>query len=652
MQRKPATLTALMRVILSLAAKTPVLLLLEDAHWSDPTTRELWTRKIDAIGTSRVLLVVTARPEFQSPWKGRNNVAEIHLSRLSEAQCVRLVEEVAAPEPVAAQLARDIASRSGGIPLYVEELAKAASEAMTDHVAVPATLHDSLMARLDRVGSAKALAQVAAVIGEQFTRSLLASVTQLASSRLDGELNRLVEAGLVAKMNRTVEPAFTFSHALYRDVAYENLLRARRQQLHERIAHALEEEFAAVAAHEPEVLAHHYAMAGRFDRACDWRERAGDQAAARSSFVEAFAHFEAAIENASRLSDGGACVRRELAVLLKAGPALMLLRGAQHPSVTELYERARSLAAEIGDEDALFKATWGLWINANVGRNLESAARLADDLFTVANRLANEDLILEGLHCRWSTAFFRGETNRALEASESGVKRYDRHKHAWLGPVFGGHDPGVCAFAVRAVALALAGRTQEARESGDRAVKLAEALNHPNSVCHSLQNVMIMAQVIGDEPLLGALCQRLLDLAERYNLPPQRAHARILDAWLRARNGQFDAAEVRELSGAMAMGPMFRCYAALVADACERAGDYDRALTILKSALDSVTEPGVGLFVPELHRLKGVCLARRDRGDPEAALALKTALEVARKQGATSFERRAAESIAAMSPSR
>lgn len=647
MQRKAATLTALMRVIQSMSANAPVLLLLEDAHWSDPTTRELWTRKIEANGEARILLVVTARPEFQSPWKDKKNVAEIHLSRLAEEQCVGLAKEVAAPQPLAAELAHDIAAKSGGIPLYVEELAKAVREAMGDHVAVPATLHDSLMARLDRVGSAKAVAQVAAVIGEQFTRSLLASVTQLASSRLDGELDRLLETGLIAKMGRTVEPAFMFSHALLRDLAYENLLRGRRQQLHERIARIMEEEFPHVAAQEPEVLAHHYARAGRHDLACDWRERAGDQAAKRSSFVEAYAHYEAAIENASRLSDGGACVRRELDLLLKAGPPLIALRGPQHPSVSELYERARSLATEIGDEEALYKSTWGLWFNANIGRKLEKAARHAHDLFTVANRLDKEDLVLEGLHCLWSTAFFRGEVARMVKQSEIGTRRYDRHKHAWLGPVFGGHDPGVCAFACLSNGLALAARAEESIECSDRALALAEELNHPNSHCHALQNSMIGAQLVGDETRLAALGQRLLDIAERYNLPPQRAHARLLDAWRRAHNGQLEAAEVvRELSSAMALGPMYRYYAVLVADVCERAGMYDQALQTLDPALATVTEPGVGLFVSELHRLKGVCLARRDRSDPQARHSLETALEVARTQGSPLLERRAVESLA------
>ena len=649
MQRKAATMTALMRVILSLSTKAPVLLVLEDAHWSDPTTRDLWTRKIEAIAKERVLLVITARPEFQSPWKNRANVAEIHLSRLSEEQCEGLAVEIAAPQPLAPQLARDIAAKSGGIPLYVEELAKAVSEAMSDHVAVPATLHDSLMARLDRVGSAKSLAQVAAVIGEQFTRSLLASVTQLASSRIDGELNRLVEAGLVARMSRTVEPAFTFSHALLRDLAYDNLLRARRQQLHERIARVLAEQFPAIAAHEPELLAHHYARAGRFDLACDWRERAGDQAAKRSSFVEAYAHYEAAIEHASHFSEGGGAVARELGLLLKAGPALISVRAPQHASVGELYERARLRAAEIGDEDALFKATWGLWFHANIGRKLESAARHAEDLFTVATRLGKEDLVLEGLHCRWSTAFFRGEIPNTIEQCEFGQQHYDPKKHAWLGPVFGGHDPGVCAFACQATALALSERPRESVDCSNRGWELAEALNNPSSICHSLQNSMIAAQLLGDEARLGALGERLLDIAERYNLPPQRAHARLLQAWLRARNGQIDAADVvRELSSAMALGPMYRYYAVLVADTCVRAGMHDQALQTLEPALATVTEHGVGLFVSELHRLKGVCLAHRDRGDPQARASLATALEVARTQGATLLERRVSESLDAL----
>jgi len=651
MQRKTATLETLTAVILGLSRSAPVLLILEDAHWADPTTLELWTRKVDRIRDASVLLLVTARPEFQSPWRDRANASQIHLVPMPREECARLAAAVAAPDVLAEEIVRDIVAKSDGVPLYVEELTKATREAMSAHVAVPATLHDSLMALLDRVGAAKSLAQVAAVIGQQFTRSLLAAVTELASSRLDAELERLAEAALIVKLNRTPEPTFTFRHALLRDIAYENLLRPRRQQLHERIARTIAEGFPAIAEHEPEVLAHHYGQAGKHGLAATWFERAGDRAALRSSFVEAHAHFEASFAAAARIEDGEARTRRELEVLLKDGPALVLLRGPQHPSVGEVYARAHERAEKVGDEEARFKSTWGLWFNAMVGRRLEVAKARANELVRVATAMEKEDLLLEGLHCRWSTAMFRGEVEESLAASADGMQRYDRAKHQWMGPIFGGHDPGVCAFAVQSINLALRGRGPEALAAGNRAIELAGELNHPNSMCHALQNMTFVVRLLGDDAGLERLSHRMLEMAERYNFPPQRAHAKFMIAWLRARRGELDVdSMVQDFSKAIVMGPMYRYYAALLAEICVESGHYDLALQTLEAAIASVAEPGVGFFVPELHRVKGVCLERRRPGDPDARRCMETAVAVARQQGATLFERgalRDLESLAA-----
>jgi len=644
MQRKAKTLEALTEVILALAQSTPVLLLLEDAHWADPTTLELWSRKIDRIGNARVLLLVTARPEFACPWLGRRNVASIHLAALGRDECAKLAAQAAAPVVLPQEVVGDIVAKSDGIPLYVEELTKATRAAIQG--AVPATLHDSLMASLDRVGAAKSLAQTAAVIGQQFTRSLLAAVTELPPSRLDAELQRLSDAALIVRMNRTPEPAFAFRHALLRDIAYENLLRPKRQQMHERVARTIAEGFPAISEQEPEVLAHHYAQAGRFDLAATWLERAGDRATSRSSFVEAVAHFEAALANMAQLEKGEVRTRREMELLLKLGTPLTLLRGPQHPSVREAYDRAYESATEAGDEEGSFKATWGRWYHSMVSRQLERAKQHSDELVRVAEAMANEDLLLEGLHCRWSTAHFRGDIDVSAAASAEGMRRYDPERHAWMGLVFGGHDPGVCAYSVQSMALALRGRDREARECGSRAVALAEELSHPTSISHALLNMTMMHQVLGDDSALESSAGRLLELAERYNFPPQLAHAKFMNSWLRARRGELEAPSmVEEFSKAMAMGPFYRYYAALLAELCVQSGHHEKALETLGPALESVTEPGVGLFVSELHRLHAHCLKCRGSDLVSARRAMETAIDVARRQGVSVFERRAKEEL-------
>ena len=340
-QRKAAMLSALVELLTRLAADKPVLLLLEDAHWIDPTTTELWTRLIDSITATRLLALVTARPEFASPWTGRAHVSSLELARLTSAQATQLSAEIAAPRVLEHALVDDIATKSDGVPLFVEELTRAVLESSTpDRPVVPATLHDSLMARLDRLGPAKDIAQVAAVIGQQFSRELLAAVAPCSDAELSAALRRLVDAGLATRRVRTTEEIYSFRHALLRDVAYENLLRARRQHLHKRIGHTLVEKFPSVAESDPELLAHHFHHAHLFDLALTYRERAGDRAVARSSFAEAIAHFKAALSEVAQLGQEAEApdrMRRELGLLLKSGPPIAAIRGHQSAEALDTY---------------------------------------------------------------------------------------------------------------------------------------------------------------------------------------------------------------------------------------------------------------------------------------------------------------------------
>ncbi len=274
-QFKNAAISALVDYILHLSERDPVLLDLEDAHWIDPTTLELMTRLIDSIASARVLVVVTARPEFVSPWTGRDHVLTLALSRLSRTQCAEIVAGIAAAHSLALDVVDDILARTDGVPLFVEELTRTMAESPTlDRLAVPATLQDSLMARLDRLGPAKEIAQIAAAIGRQFAQALLAAVAPVGAGELEGALARLTEASLVFPQSRAIEPTFSFRHALTRDVAYDSLLRSRRQQLHERIARTLEERFPALAETEPEILAYHFSQAGVPASASIYSERA------------------------------------------------------------------------------------------------------------------------------------------------------------------------------------------------------------------------------------------------------------------------------------------------------------------------------------------------------------------------------------------
>ena len=620
-QRKAATIAAIVHQLTRLAEQKPVLFVLEDAHWIDPTTQELVTRVIDGIASTRVLVLITARPEFLSPWTGRDHVTSLALSRLSKTQCAELIAGVATAGVLKPALVEDIVAKTEGVPLFIEELTKAIMESATpDRPAVPATLQDSLMARLDRLGPAKEIAQVASVIGQQFSYALLEAVSPASAGDVATGIARLVDAGLAFPQSQASEPSYSFKHALMRDVAYDNLLRGRRQQIHERVARALEEHFPAVAEGEPELLAQHFGQAGLPDLALTYYERAGDRAAARSNFNEAVAHFSAGLKHADQLTESPDRSRHELSLLLKLGPGIAILKGQQSSELEEAYERARKLGTMLKDEAGVFKATWGLWYSAIVGRNLRKARDRAQELVTLGQAATDPDLLLEAFHCRWSTAFFRGDVATAFNDSREGVARYDRAQHSWMGPVFGGHDPGVCAHCVQAMTLCLSGIFEQAKICLEQALSLADTLKHPHSLAHALQNAALAHQVAGDHEALDRMAQRAIELADKYNFPPQRAHALILSGWVQAigqeRSQGLELMEA-EFPRASAIGPLFRYYAALLAEARAKFGKVSDALTVLRWALDTVTEPGIGFCVPELYRLQGVCLLRLDSSSKE-----------------------------------
>ncbi len=650
-QRKAATIAAIVHQVTRLAEQKPVLFVLEDAHWIDPTTQEFVTRLIDGIASTRVLVLITARPEFLSPWTGRDHVTSLALSRLSKTQCIELIAGVATAGVLKPALVDDIASKTDGVPLFIEEMTKAVMESATpDQAAVPATLHDSLMARLDRLGPAKEIAQVAAVIGQQFSYALLETVSPAPAADVASGIARLVDAGLAFPQSRASEPSYSFKHALMRDVAYNNLLRGRRQQIHERVARALEEQFSAVAEGEPELLAYHFAQAGLAEVASNYYDRAGDRASGRSNFAEAVAHFSAALAQARQLEESPDRSRRELALLLKLGPALGIIRGPQSLEVEEVYERAHEIGTTSGDETGLFKAIWGLWYSANVGRKLEQARDRAQELVTLGRHATDPDLLLEAFHCRWSTALFRGNMSGARKDSREGVQRYDPARHRWMGPVFGGHDPGVCAHAVHAIALSISGIHMESRKYIDESLALAETLQHPPSLAHALQNGSWVRQLDGDHKAVEEFAQRQLELADKYNFPPQRANAVMLSGWAHA-IGQDSEAGLEmmeaEFPRASAIGPSFRYYAALLAEARAKFGKFSDALTVLRWAIETITEPGIGLCVSELYRLQGVCLLRLDSDKhQEAMTSLQLAVDIAKQQKASLFQLRAALNLA------
>jgi class 3 adenylate cyclase/tetratricopeptide (TPR) repeat protein len=649
-QRKSATISALVEHLIVLSASEPVLIVMEDAHWIDPTTQELLTRLIDSIKSARVLAIVTARPEFASPWAGRDHVASLALSRLGKTQCAEIVAGIAAAQSVAADLVEEILAKTDGVPLFVEELTRAVSESQTpNRLAVPATLQDSLMARLDRLGPAKEVAQIAATIGRQFAHALLAAVAPAGPGELDLALERLTEASLVFPQSRAIEPTYSFKHALTRDVAYDSLLRARRRELHERIARILEERFPALATAEPEILAHHFSRADLPGPACLYSERAGDRAVARSGYAEAVAHFDAALAEVARMPPGPDRDQRELTILFKRGPAVFVYRGMQNPQAEQNYQRAYEIAAKLDDDHTLFKALWGMWLCANLQRRTSVARDRAEELVALAQRSGNDELILEAIHCRWSTSFFRGDVLNALADGLEGIKHYDPARHNRLGAEFGGHDPGVCANTNVGLSLAQLGRNKEATERIERGLALARQLNQPTSLAFALTAAIQIHTIMDDLAAVRHLAVQLLEVGEKFDLPPQRAVSAFMSGWAKLREGESAAglqAMELEFARVMRMGSIPQLYAGLLATARLLTGEAAHALEPINAILPTFTEPGVGVYLPELHRLRGECLLRLDSSRiDEAVREFQSAIAFAKHQNALLFRLRAAISL-------
>ncbi|MGH6980340.1 MAG: adenylate/guanylate cyclase domain-containing protein [Stellaceae bacterium] len=651
-QRKAATVAMLIDMIVRRGETGPVLLIVEDAHWIDATTLELMTRLADAVGAASVLALITGRPEFAPPWGARPHATLLTLGRLGRGECAQLIAGVAAAHGLSTETVAAIVAKTDGVPLFAEELTKSVLEAAgEDSAAVPATLKDSLMARLDRLGEARDVAQIASVIGRQFSFGLLEAVAPKHDA-LDASLAKLVAAGIVFPEGRGIERGFAFKHALVRDAAYESLLLSRRREWHERIAHALEQRFPELAANEPELLAQHFGEAGLGARACDYRMLAGDRAAGRSAYREAIANFTAGLKAANTLPDAGDRMRRQLDFLLKLGPAQMISAGYQSAEVEDTYRRAAEIGDALADGHASYKAKWGLWLNANFKGKSALARDRAQELVALAERSGDGDLLLEAYHCRWSTSFMRGEVAQALDDSGIVAASYDIARHSHLGPAFGGHDPGVCAHAVHSMSLHLLGHSAPARESTARALALAERLDHPNTLAHALNTGCMLLQMAGDREATLLAGRRLAALAEKFGLLPALMSGVLMAAWASAvGSGIGEAARVfdAEIEKAVTVVPRPHQVLGLATEVFLAAGRPADALSFADQAIALIDEPGVGFYLPENYRLRGVCLLALDRNNKdEARDAFKTAKEFAERQGAVIFARRADDSLAGL----
>ena len=664
-QLKARRLDALIARLDALAARTPVLLVAEDVHWIDPSSRELLERIIERSPEMPVLVVVTARPEGVLPRVTHANATALALNRLSRRQAALLVQQTGG-KPMPPEVVEQIAAKAEGVPLYLEELTRAVLESgsFADRgdrfelrtgslppVAIPASLRDSLAARLDRLGALRELVQTAAVIGRTFSYELIAAVTQSPESELAPALRQLVETGLMFGRGEPPDATYSFKHALLQDAAYQALVREQRQEVHARVARVLASDFPEIMATHPELIAHHCTEAGLDEEAVEFWRDAGELALARGSPREAVADLENALRLLSRFPESAPRNRTELGLQTSLGSALIAARGFAAPETGAAYARAWALCQQTGEQARRLPVLYGRWIFQIARAEVKEALEVADDMVRHAEQRGDPTDLLVAHRALANTWFFLGDLPRAQAHAEEVTTRYDPAQHRRLANEYSVDPFVVCCFFL--------GHTLVRRGRPDRALGVvakgrarAQELGHVVTLAHAFHHGCLFHQLRRETPAVLQHADELSALAARHGLPFWAALAQIFRGWAVLESGRTAEGASLLRDGIAAYratsGRLYLPYAlALWADACRRLDEVEDGLRAVAEARALVEETGVHGFETYLHRVEGELLLARAQPDPAAAQArFEQAMAVAHRQDAKLSELRAAVALA------
>ena len=644
-QHRRRLLATLVAWVSGAARARPLVILLEDLQWVDPSTLELHTL-LQQEATGSLLLLYTARPEFQVPWPTSAQHVQIVLSRLEKQQARQLVTQLGA---LADDVVDTIVARTDGVPLFVEELTKSVLEVKTPGALaeIPSSLQDSLMARLDRLGPEKQVAQLASVIGREFPRALLESLAPGSATELDAAIARLVEAGLVLEGDGSRD-MIVFKHALVQEAAYSSLLLSRRRQIHGQVARALEG-LADRAAAEPEVIARHFAEAGETQPAIDYYRRAGDQAMQHSAHAEAIQHFSSGIALVPDLADPRRRAECELSLQIALGTALVASRGYGSSGVERSHKRAYELCAEVGTGPALHQALSGLFLVHQARAELEPAAERAAELLGHGEREHDDFLTQWGCFFSSVPCYYRGDYRAALSYLERGLSLHERGAAVGDGYVHE-HDVGVSLLCYAAMTGWTLGAGDRALGWIERAVELGAGSSQLFNFAFAQSFATLVHSLRRDfRRVLGSSAEVVRICAEQA-FPDYLGLALIFDGWAIAHLGDanrgLDTLR-RGMSHAGKTGTRIEAPRALglLADVQLLCGRTDEAFDSISTGLAIAEHKGTHYWDAELLRLRGVGLLGRG-ADEEATACFQQARAVASAQQARALELRAAVSEA------
>jgi class 3 adenylate cyclase/predicted ATPase len=665
-QRRQKTLEALTAQMETLSRQKPVLMIFEDAQWVDPTSLEAFGRVVDRIRTLKVLLLVTFRPEFVAPWVGRPYVTTLVINRLAEHEASAMVDRVVGDSQLSASIRQDIIERTDGIPLFVEEMTKAAVEAGSETaaaraiaavpsptLAVPASLYASLMARLDRLGGpAKEVAQIAAAIGREFSHALLASVVGQPKAQLRSALDRLMAAGLLFRRGVHPHATYLFKHALVQDAAYGMLLRETRRQLHGQIVKALEDHFPGTVETQPELIAHHCAQAGLNRKAIEYLGLAGQRAIERSSNPEAIGHLKRALELLHPLPADLEYAQAALKLEVMVAQAMIASKGYSSPETIEVLLRAKKLITEVTETSQRFTILYGMWACYYVGGEVNKQHVAATEFLSEAETHDDTAALCLAHRALGTTYFTMGQFSAARKQLERARGLYDPNHHLRFRFQYG-QDIGTTAMCYLSWALWHLGYVDQASQLASKAVNRAEEISHPHTLVYTLCHARGMMDVFrrqSDET--KSYAGVVTSLCSEHAFPFWAAGGQIFGGWATINRGEVDGG-VDELirglaawrkTGARLWLPIFL---ALEAEGHFKAGRDQAAFHSIEQALATSDVTGERWAIAEILRVNANLLLTTGRGKAEEVEeALIESLEIARQQQAKSWELRSATSLA------
>jgi class 3 adenylate cyclase/predicted ATPase len=665
--QKQRTMEVLEEQLVLLSRRDAVLVLFEDTHWIDPTSIELMDRIIRRVADLPVMIIVTYRPEFAPPWLDLGHVTMLKLNHLGRSQVVDLIHKTAGGKTLPEAIVKQIASKSQGIPLFIEEITRAILESgdLEEHgeryvlresirdFVIPSTLQDSLIARLDRLGVAKDIALTASIIGREFTYELLDAVARVSQATLLEGLERLVRSDLLGQRGEPPQSRYIFKHALIRDAAFQSVLNTRKRELHERIAEVLASRFPEIAETEPELLAHHYSEANLVDRALGYWRQAAERAAARLAYIEALGHVDRAMKLVAALPESTERDEWELIFLVIEGPSRMALDGWDSPPAKLLYEKARDVAERLGRPAEVFRSVWGLWMGAHSSGQHARAHELLEEIHALQKRTNEPEYVVQAHHAGGSQMVAEGEPRAALIHIDQLLSNYRIDVHGNLALTYGAHDPGCCSLGMRALSLMMLGQLDQVEGALREALDLGKRLDHKPSLSQAHMFCAETFIVLNRSEKAEAHLNICIPLAEKYSLANYLIPAKIMQGWVRVLQGEVEAG-TRQAEAALETLKSFPSRRfhlpiriGIVGLTKAAAGDVKGALNLFESAVESASITGERWYEPELLRFKAkMLLAQPEERADEAEECLKAAIALARRQEAKFWELRAAASLA------